>query len=274
MEEKQLPVIGAALHIKHLSCFSDWLIEGQRDLEIQDTVPADFLESDWSVPVKEFKSIMDGYTGRFGIHGPFVNITVSAKDRVVRQRSADLFKKGLDFCQEIGGSHMVLHSPLDSFGDPFAPYLRPNKFEYAIANAHATLETVLPMAEAAGIVMVIETIRDKNPQHLIQLVESFNSPFVQLSIDTGHVFIAHKDGGATPDVWARQAGSLLKHVHLQGCDGLADRHWAPGDGDINWYAFFEAIAEIEEQPRMVLEIKDPNLIMRGFNWLKDQGFVA
>lgn len=272
--KRNLPVIGAALQIEHLADFSDWLIEGQRDLEIQNSVPADFLEADWSESVAHFRSVMGGYSGRCGIHGPFINLSVAAKDRVVRQRSADLFKKGLEFCQEIGGSHMVLHSPLDSFGDPFAPYLRNGKFKEALANSHATLETVLPLAEAAGVTMVIETIRDKNPQHLIQLVESFDSPHVQLSIDTGHAFIAHHDGGATPDAWARQAGSLLKHVHLQGCDGLADRHWAPGDGSINWYAFFEAINELEEQPRLLLEIKNPDLVMRGFDWLKNQGFGA
>lgn len=36
------------------------------------------------------------------------------------------------------------------------------------------------------------------------------------------------------------ADEQLAHVHLQDVDGHADRHWAPGEGEIEWTAVFRA----------------------------------
>jgi sugar phosphate isomerase/epimerase len=71
----------------------------------------------------------------------------------------------------------------------------------------------------------------------------------------------------------REAGALLGHMHLQDTDGHQDRHWAPGDGGINWYALFEAIGELESPPRMVLELRDHMNIARGAEFLVRSGLA-
>ncbi|MBK8023768.1 MAG: hypothetical protein IPK19_20635 [Chloroflexi bacterium] len=57
---------------------------------------------------------------------------------------------------------------------------------------------------------------------------------------------------------------------MQDTDGYTDRHWPPGQGHIGWYGFFQALRELPHEPRLVLEVAD---VMRGFHFLKDQGFV-
>jgi len=51
------------------------------------------------------------------------------------------------------------------------------------------------------------------------------------------------------------ASGFLGHVHLQDVDGYADRHWHPGDGRIAWRPVFEALAVLEESPRLMLEVR-------------------
>ncbi|MEM7536415.1 MAG: hypothetical protein AAF639_29800 [Chloroflexota bacterium] len=63
----------------------------------------------------------------------------------------------------------------------------------------------------------------------------------------------------------------MTHIHLQHTDGRSDRHWALGYGNINWYAFFAIIRQLETPPRLILEMKDTADIFRGAAWLTEQG---
>ena len=65
-----------------------------------------------------------------------------------------------------------------------------------------------------------------------------------------------------------EAGDLLGHVHLQDNDGLLDRHWTPGEGNINWHSVFRAMKQIGSDPRLILELNDHRLKPEG---LKVQG---
>jgi sugar phosphate isomerase/epimerase len=94
-----------------------------------------------------------------------------------------------------------------------------------------------------------------------------------MSLDTGHAFITHRLGGPPPDQWVREAGALLEHLHLQDTDGNVDRHWAPGNGAINWYALFEALGDLEHRPRLILELRQPREIERAAAWLAERGLA-
>ena len=115
---KTMPVLGAAMPSAKLAAYRNWLIENQRDLEIQDAAAPDFLDSDWKPTVKNIRSQLDGHTGRVGIHGPFWGIPIAAIDRKVRVAVKERLKQGLDFCAELGATHMVVHSPFDFLGTP------------------------------------------------------------------------------------------------------------------------------------------------------------
>ncbi len=81
------------------------------------------------------------------------------------------------------------------------------------------------------------------------LAKSFDSPFVMVSIDTGHANYAHGSTDGPPvDYFVHAAGNLLAHVHLQDTDGHADRHWKPGEGNISWVEVFRALARLDMQP--------------------------
>jgi len=89
---------------------------------------------------------------------------------------------------------------------------------------------------------------------------------------TGHAFVMQQIGGPPPDQWVRDAGLLLAHVHLEDTDGLLDRHWAPGEGSVNWFALFDALGELSHEPRLLLEI-DHAKVGQGADWLIERGFV-
>ncbi len=273
MADKRL-TLGAAMHSKLLPQYRDWLLDKQRDLELQDLAWHEELDGDWLPNVDHIRQQLSDHTGRLGIHGPFQGLPLASYDSEVRAVVAKRMLKGLDYCAEIGATHMVAHSPFMFLGTPMAPNTTNMGQQGVIDLTHATLETVLPRAQEIGCAIVIETIFDRTPGMLLALVKSFDSEFVRLSIDTGHVFINYTQyGGAPLDYWVDEAGDYLEHVHIQDGDGHSDRHWVPGDGDINWRVLFSALAKLEQTPRMIIEIKDETDILRADQWFVDEGLA-
>lgn len=273
MSEQRLPKIGAALPVEALPTYRDWLIDGQRDLEIQDAFNPAVLDGEWQALAQKARSLLDGYMGRLGVHGPFMGLTIMPRDLKLRTLVSDRLRQGLAFAAEVGATHMVVHSPFDFFGSPFLPHSPGHGLADQLQLAHDTLGPVVQMATEIGCTLVIENIYDTNTAPLLALVRSFNSPSVRMSLDTGHAMIKHQIGGPSPDQWVRDAGDLLAHIHVQDSDGQIDRHWRPGVGRINWHALFEALHTLAQPPRLVLELRNKDEIRQGAQWLIDQGLV-
>ena len=143
-----------------------------------------------------------------------------------------------------------------------------------IARVHQTIGRVAKRAAEIKCALVIENIFDLHPGPWIELVRSFASDYVRASIDVGHAFVMHRAGGAPPDAFVREAGPLLEHVHVQDSDGLSDRHWCPGDGEVNWFALFEALRDLKHQPRLLLELREYDRICDGAAFLAARGFAS
>ena len=270
---RPLPLIGAALYIHDLEELAPWLIEGHRDVEIQDFFMVELLEGDWQAAVDHARRLLDGHTGRKGIHGPFWGWSVATPDPDVRAVVQKRLRQGLDACAALGATQMVVHSPYTTWNynnldKDFGA--RTRMIEYC----HASMGDAVRQAEDHGITLVLENIEDKDPVDRLHLANSFNSPAVAVSIDTGHAHYAHGTTGAPPvDYYVLAAGERLAHVHVQDADGYADRHWAPGKGTVNWNAVFAALATLPQEPHLVLELADNSQLRQGADWLIAQGLA-
>ncbi len=268
-----LPVLGAALTVEELETHRDFILHGQRDLELQSFFQAVDLEGDWRPKADRAKTLLDGYTGRLGIHGPFWGFTIDSHDPAVRAVVQKRMHQGLDACAILGADQMVIHSPYTTW-DFNNLDNRAGSREDMIERCHLTLKEVVGRAEDMGCVLVIENIEDKDPDSRVVLADSFNSPSVAVSLDTGHAHYAYGTTGAPPvDYYVKAAGDRLQHVHLQDADGYADRHWRLGEGTIRWHSVFEALGKLTSNPRLIIEIKDKSEIPASVAFLEGQGLA-
>ena len=269
--------IGAALMVADLPTHRNWLIAGQRDLEIQDFLRPGVLTGDWRAVVAAAKAHLDGFEGRLGIHGPFIDLALDVADPELAPIVARRFVTGVDAAAALGATQMVIHSPFTTwdwfnFGDNPRTGNRPSAFEAKMDRAQALLAPAVARAEACGVTLVIENIEDVAPGFRRALATRFASDAVRLSIDTGHAHYAHCATGAPPvDYFVTDAGPMLAHVHLQDADGFADRHWPPGRGTVNWHAVLRAIAALPQRPHLVLELRDAADIPAAMAWLEREG---
>lgn len=274
MRVDKQPVIGAALRAHDLPKLAEWLIADQRDLELQDIYWPEVLDGDWQAVVREARDCLDGYQGRLGIHGPFISLTLLARDPKIRAVVQARLLQGIEFGDALGATHMVVHSPFDFFGHPDWVHTHdeavwPTQKEMVLT----TLEPVIEAARQAGILLVIETIYDRGCAPLLEIVDAVPARGLQMSLDVGHAFIGAQRGGPAPEAWVRAAGPRLAHVHVQDTDGLRDRHWPPGAGRVDWPALFAALGELAHMPRLLLELRTPEAIRQGAAWLAAQGLA-
>ena len=272
--------IGAALMVADLPQYRDWLIDGQRDLEIQDFFATELLLGDWRPRVNQAKALLDGFEGRLGIHGPFVGVPIDNDDPEIAPLITKRFLTGLEICAALGATQMVVHSPYttwdyNNFDNNPRVGNSPSARERKIEQVHTVMRPVVDRAAAEGVTLVIENIEDIAPGDQLELAQSFGSDAVKLSIDTGHAHYAHGSTGAPPvDYFVTQAGAMLDHVHLQDADGYADRHWAPGQGTINWHQVFRALAALPVKPHLVLELRHATDIPAAMAYLEGEGLAC
>ena len=265
--------IGAALPVAWIETYRDWLFDEDRDLEVQGFADAEVLDGNWQDKAETVRRLLDGFGGRLGIHGPFWGLPLDSRDPLIQDAVSKRMVQGVTVCEAIGATHMVVHSPFTPWHHNNDP-LFANAAQTTAECVHDTLGAAVRQAETAGVVLVIENIADKDVSARVRLAESFDSPAVRVSIDTGHAHLAHGSQDAPPvDYFVSAAGEMLSHVHLQDADGYADRHWAIGEGTICWHQVFRAIAALETSPRLVLELKDPRGIPASMAYLTGAGLA-
>lgn len=273
MTSNNPPAVGAALLSFDLPKYRDWILSENRDIEIQDPCMPAILDADWRPLAGQIKSQLDGYTGRMGVHGPFYGIKINAFDTKIQQVVRDRMMQALEFVEAIQATHMVIHSPFDYFGNHFLNLTKGTRRKLEIEAAHSTLKDVVSTAADLGCTIVIENIHDRNPDLLLDLVQSFKSDFVRMSLDVGHAMLMQQIGGPSADQWVAAASDLLGHVHIQDTDGLQDRHWPPGKGSLNFFALFEELNALNHTPRLILEMDKSDWILEGYEHLKAKEFT-
>lgn len=168
---------------------------------------------------------------------------------------------------------MVIHSPFDAWHRNNLLAV-PGYAAKRTARCAETLAPVLEVCARKGVTLVVENIEDPDPAARREIFEVIGTDWLKLSIDTGHAQLTRRAAGAPPvDYFVRDAGHLLSHVHLQDVDDHADRHWPPGDGEIERRAVFAALTEAPD-PHLVLELRDKAGMPRGFGWLTKRGLVV
>lgn len=267
------PVVGAALKLDSLESHRDWILDGQRDVELQMFIDAEVLNGDWTDRADRVRALLDGHSGRLGLHGPFWGLSVVGLDPDVRAVVQKRFDQALDVAQAVGGDQIVIHSPVTRWTQMnFA--VVPHRRRWFLERIADTLRPALARAESQGVTFVLENIEDPDPAARRQLIDELGSPALAISLDTGHAHWAHVATGApTVDAFVMDAGDRLQHVHLQDADGQADRHWPIGMGTINWPAVFAALARSAPRARLILELEDHAGIRPSAERLEALGLV-
>jgi hexulose-6-phosphate isomerase len=147
---------------------------------------------------------------------------------------------------------------------PYAKYIEAQN--QATDTTQAAVRRLIPVAEKNKVVIGLENVWNNlwvQPAITKNLIESFQSPWVQFYFDIGnHVKFA------PPEEWIRTLGKLIVRCHVK--DFKIDRKAKnggkfvhPRDGDVNWPEVRKALDEVGYNGWLTIE--DGGLPLEEFN---------
>ena len=162
---------------------------------------------------------------------PFETHDISAADKTVRRRSVEWDEDLLRRAAEAGVTRFVVHPS----GEPIREKDRAERLECAKESLAKLAET----AEKAGGAIAVEdlprTCLGRDSGEILSLLSADSR--LGVCFDTNHLL------RETPEAFIRAVGDRIVTTHVSDYDFADEKHWLPGEGDINWQSLFAALRE-------------------------------
>ncbi len=211
---------------------------------------------DWQARAADISNLAREFGFQLAAHGPGGDI--SSVDDTVRGAAVETIRRAL---ADLGAAYpriVVAIHPED-----YLPPRTPGDDRARMDACRESLRTLAATAEASGARVALENMRHRedNPNRtgmyvdqLTEIVDGLDPAVVGICFDTGHANISEKTTVA--EAFARCADRVI-HVHLDDNHGVDDEHLQPGDGEIDFAAFFAAAGAATYRGMIELEVKLP-----------------
>lgn len=184
---------------------------------------------------------------------------LTSNDPAERAKGMELASKMTQAAHDLGTENLLVvpgavHMPWREDHDP-----TPN--DVCLARAKESIGKLLPQAEKLKVHLNMENIFFNgfllSPMEMVDFVDSFDSPFVQVHFDTGNIMEYQ-----FPEHWIPILGKRIKNVHLKeftkkGTDHSLEAFRPLLDGTTNWPAVLEAFDKVGYEGYLTFEYFHP-----------------
>lgn len=196
------------------------------------------------------------------LHGDFFDVIPFSMDKKIREIAELRIEQSIEIAKSIGAQAVVFHTNYNPFlntEDYIDVWIDKNtKFWSKVLENHPDMNIYL------------ENMFDTEPDVIEVLAKNLckYSNF-GVCIDYAHAFLSKVE----PEIWAKQLGPYVKHIHLNDNDGIRDLHQAWGDGLINRAKFYECYEKYLQGASVLLETSSMDNIIRSLEMLQKEGFL-
>jgi sugar phosphate isomerase/epimerase len=156
--------------------------------------------------------------------------------------------------KKLGGRIFVYH-----------PYHRISPFKTEKDRNEHILE-LISFCKKQGLMLCLENLPlEVKEFHRPEEFDFYIKKGAYFTLDTGHSVICDID----PISFLERFGDKIKNIHLQsGFSGKPDKHYAIGNGDLDYIKFFKKLKEIEYDGLVTLELLSVKTALDSINQLK------
>lgn len=172
----------------------------------------------------------------WSLHLPFAPrelIDISAVEKEKRNKAVELLSDLIKRCGNIGVDKFIVHPS----SEPITESERREKLKCA----KESLSKLADVAERFNAVICVEdlprTCLGNSAEEMKFLTEEDER--LRICFDTNHI-TADK-----PENVIRELNDKIVTLHISDFDFIDEKHWIPGDGEINWSEVVKALEEIE-----------------------------
>ncbi|RLI35836.1 hypothetical protein DRO53_00160 [Candidatus Bathyarchaeota archaeon] len=233
------------------------------------------FEPDFAEKLKNMVSMLPRKL-ELSIHAPFQEVNPASPNPAGKMEALKIFRESLKLTALIGGKVMVVHPGWLTPPPKILFFTRKVGLIKARRRLRSLLAELSRQAESLNVKVGLENVHGE--LSLFRLPrEAHHFPEAFYTFDIGHAYIeARRKGKEKGEAEKWLASQLLKafkgklaHIHLHDNRGLNDGHAPPGEGEINFKPFIEALEKLSFQGQVIVEVWKPeNPEVAGLKALK------
>lgn len=160
---------------------------------------------------------------------PFSELEISVSDAEVRERTVAYLAELIRRAGDVGIDKFVIHPS----GEPIDEADRTERME----TSKESLARLSRVAVASGGVLAVEnlprTCLGRNSDEMLELVSA--DPDLGICFDTNHLLKENFED------FLRKVGDKVVTIHVSDYDFKDERHWLPGEGELDWNRMYDAL---------------------------------
>lgn len=178
-------------------------------------------------------------------HLPFGHLDISDIDQEKREECVRYHMELIEQGAEIGIQTFVIHAS-GEITNPISVELRKEKITYA----KESLDRLARKAESCGAVIAVEDLPRSCLGHDSDEIEELIRVNEKLRVcfDTNHLL---KEDNVR---FIKKLGEKIVTIHVSDYDFTDEKHWMPGEGDIDWKELYQALKQVNYRGPWLYEI--------------------
>lgn len=210
-------------------------------LEIQ-SFPQNILDEDYSTIISDCKNKLKNFSNVISLHGSSFDLNPGSTDKKVIELTKYRYMQSVEIAKEIGAKYVIFHSQLN-------PLLSVEKIrKLKLDNQIKFWQDFMNEIDDIDVTILLENEYDENPEEILHIVKSVNSPKLRICLDTGHILAYSK---TSLEEWIVSTKDFITYIHLHFNDGKNDSHSKPSNEQLIY--FKNIIEEAEINPILSLE---------------------
>jgi sugar phosphate isomerase/epimerase len=211
-------------------------------------------DADWKTYARMIAEYAVEFDFQVSAHAPGGDI--SSTDESFRSEGVEKIAAAIQAVgSEIPGILFAVHP------EDYLPVRVPGDDEARMERCYTSLETLAETASAVGARIALENMRSRpdNPNRtgmythqLERIITGLDPVTVGICIDTGHANIS--EDVTVAEAFTQVADRVI-HVHYDDNLGVDDQHLPPGEGNVDFAAFFRAANDAGYDGMIELEVK-------------------
>ena len=173
---------------------------------------------------------------------PFKELDLSSPDEALRQKTVAVLSEVMRCAGKIGVPRYVVH--------PSAEPIPDEDFPCHMAQAKKSLAALANVAAEVGATLCVENLPrtnlSRNSDALLELLEA--DPRLRVCFDTNHLL---KQPARD---FVAAVGDKIETIHVSDYDIVDEKHWMPGEGDVDWVEMMDLLDGIGYQGPFLYEI--------------------
>lgn len=204
------------------------------------------LNGDWNTLFQSYKLALKDFGNEVAIHGVFMDMVTASRDARIVRVARERILRNIEIAAQ-------LEAEIVTFCSCFNPSIKfPGYVDGYKQRQIRFWSEILESIADSTFTLVFENLWEPQPELVRDVLNGVNSENFKALLDTGHANIHSK---VPIELWVEVLADHLLYIHLNDNHGDFDNNLVPGEGNIKWDRFFDALKCYGLKPRICLEVE-------------------